>query len=116
MNTSGDNSKTPPPCEPPAKAVSWKKLETSDNDEDKIIKELFTPTGFKKFVGYSYDENGYIKDTKEVVDNFYCYIINKKKIHDERLGKMVARFLIRWGMAFAERTIEHHIMKNNKRI
>jgi hypothetical protein len=107
---------TPPPCAPPEKAVSWEKLEASDNDEDKIIKELFTLTGFKKFVGYSYDENGHIKGTKEVVDNFYCYIINKKKIHDERLGKTVVRFLIRWDMAFVPRTIEEHIMKNNKRI
>jgi hypothetical protein len=96
---------------PPEKAVSWEKLEASDDVEDKQIKELFTEKNFNKFVGCCY-ENGYIKGTKEVVDNFFCFIINKKKIHDERLGKMVARFLTRWEMAFrTERTIERYINK-----
>ena len=94
---------------PPEKAVSWEKLEASDDVEDKQIKELFTEKDFNKFVGCCY-ENGRIKEPDEVVRLFIMFCNNKNKIYMERKMKMVARFFKKWGMAFAtERTIERYI-------
>lgn len=94
---------------PPAKAVSWEKLEASDDVEDKQIKELFTEMDFNKFVGCCY-ENGHIKESDEVVRLFIMFCNNKNKIYKERKMSMVARFLNKWDMAFATgRTIQRYI-------
>jgi hypothetical protein len=94
---------------PPEKAVSWEKLEASDDVEDKQIKELFTEKDFNKFVGCCY-ENGRIKEPDEVVRLFIMFCNNKNKIYKERKMSMVARFLNKWEMAFTtERTIQRYI-------